>query len=59
MNLQGIDLICGVKEYVSWTQLIENDLNKNQKNNDQLYYDGGHQYDNMTRYINSVSKNIF
>jgi hypothetical protein len=33
MNLQGANLICGMKEYVSWTKHIMNGLNENQKKN--------------------------
>ena len=33
MNFQGINLICGMEECVSWTQHIKNDLNRNLKKN--------------------------
>lgn len=34
MNFQSINLIFGMKECVSWTEHIKNDLNENQNKNE-------------------------
>lgn len=46
MNLSNVNLICGIKECVTWTQHIKNGLKKSKKKW-VLCYDSGHQYDNM------------
>jgi len=40
MNFQDANLICDMKEYVSWTQHIKNNLNEKKKI--ELCYDGIH-----------------